>query len=310
MRSRPASHKRMDINRKQKNDWGQPGWPWELELLSLLFIALAIVLPIYLSELNGDAAAADGIASKLAEQQRILWTTAVAGLYFVHIVAVHGSRDLISTPLLSMLSPLFFSCLAYYRLAVALSNHPGDIASVSASASDLLLLVACVVALTFLLARLRMARLLLGLRDENWDLISPARFDRTYFRLISEWRPLVYQPRRYRVSPNGLLIEGWFYVLAVPFSLVHSVSAPAYAVPPPPGRHFDTSLHNLIRLELTEFPEPLFISPEARDEFLKYCRRLARRNRTDADRVPGGSSAHDPLAPILRDRANVEACGE
>jgi hypothetical protein len=100
-----------------------------------------------------------------------------------------------------------------------------------------------------------------------------------------------------------MLVEGWFYVMAIPFNLVQSIGAVPQAAHSTPGDFFATSTRSLIRIELTESTSPLFISPSNFDEFLKYCaNHVIRLKRGTASGVPGGaassSTGHTPRSAL------------
>jgi hypothetical protein len=167
--------------------------------------------------------------------------------------------------------------------------------------------VAVVIIVTLLLARLRMARYLLHFREEKWDISVPTRMDNTFWGMLSQVYPLIYTPRTYRASENGLMIEGWYYVFPIPFTDIQSLSGVQQAVMSGTGRFFVTSGRQLIRLELLDSSDPLYISPTNRDELLRYlsqhvARQLASGKAT-AHRPgtsPGARETHPGSAPSRR----------
>jgi len=260
-----------------------PGWPWELELLGVLFVLISIVVPYYAHVLSlpehGHAAALSRQAygsttgrGMLAEQRSVLWAVAIVGLYIVHLILAGTSLNLISTPFTHLVAPLVFSMIAYYRLYSANELDPQILSIISGSLWQIAMWVASVLLITFLVARLRMARYLLRFRDVKWDISMRTQVDRTYWSLLTQFHPLVYAPRVYRACDKGLLIEGWLYVLPIGFEHVQSIAPVARPTLALAGLYLATSMRSMIKMELLDSTtQPLFISPRHSDDLLKYC---------------------------------------
>jgi|GEM_PF-1585864 hypothetical protein len=251
--------------------WTPPGWPWELDLLTLAFLVIGVLIPynLFTQNIADSSLAANQAAVKLKEQTYILWSIGLCLLYIMHLALSGAGDDALSIPVVQMVSPALFASLAYYRiLTVAtdmqqttmLTGHPGQI----------LVFLVVVMLITFIVARLRLARHLHRFRDTQWDLECAARYDSSYFSLMAEFRPLVYPPRRYRVCDQGLLIEGWCYSVVIPFTSIQSVHAVRASAVTAAGYYYTSNTSNLVRLELVDSPRPLFISPEGRDELVQY----------------------------------------
>jgi hypothetical protein len=246
--------------------WSPPGWPWELDLLSAVFVIIALTVPfIYFGR---DAA--DEVASVLREQQHVLWAIGIVVLFLMHLVLGVSTFEFITTPFLHLISPVVFALIAYFRahtifieakIQTPFSGSFGQYAGVAASVFLIALLV----------ARIRKARFMRRFRDIKWDLVHKAPYDGTYWQLLTEFQPLVYPPRTYRACNDGILIEGWFYAMAIPFEMFQSLTAASGLRHATNGRYFASTTRTMIRIELLDNAEPVYISPENRQQFLAYC---------------------------------------
>lgn len=265
---------------KERNRWGSPGWPWELELLAFIFVVVAIAVPAWLQYMQ--AAGQNDMtlfARTQLEQQRgmawqnlsdLIWALALVGVYIGHLIIAAASVESISTPFTHLFSPLVFAAVTYYRLyMIRGANVPVKI--VQGSVLEMAIWFMVVVVITILVARLRMARHLLRFRGVQWDFETPAKFDATYFEMLVHFHPLVYPPRMYHVCREGLLIEGWLYVMPLSFDSLGAVDAPRSVSVTTSGLFLATSSRTLMRLRMLDKSELLYISPQNRAELLHYC---------------------------------------
>lgn len=246
--------------------WSPPGWPFEMDLLSLAFVVIALMVPYTFFE----RAIGNDVANALHEQQHVLWAIGIVVLYVMQLVIGGATLELISTPFLHLIAPAVFAVIAYYRSAATIAQAKMD-HFIDGSWWHYVVVVLVAIALSLLLARLRTMRTLRAYRDVKWDIVQKAPYDSTYWQMIPEFQPLVYPPRFYRASEEGILIEGFFYVMAIPFTLFQSLSPVMGLGAVSNGRYLASSSRNLIRIELLDNAEPLFISPANRREFLTYC---------------------------------------
>ncbi len=265
-----------------KKKWGSPGWPWELELLALVFVATSLVIPYYLEYVEGppepeelsimqraEQARKQEVAS-LQQQQGFFWAVAIVGIYVVHLIIASASIEMISTPFIHLFSPLIFSMITYFRLHSIGGGTSGQI--VSGTPQEAALWALGVLVITFLVARIRMARHMLRFKDVDWDVSTKALMDGTYLKdLIVTVKPLIYPPRMYRACSEGVLIEGWFYVLPIPFAAIQSVEGIKRIGLAASGEYFATSTKSLVRIQLVEQKTPMYISPADREQFMTYC---------------------------------------
>jgi hypothetical protein len=265
-----------------KERWGAPGWPWELELLALVFVAIALAVPYYLlaaqtpepTELSllakAEMAQRDP-ANTWQQMQGFFWGVVIVGLYLAHLGMAATSLDFMSTPFTHFSAPLVFSLIAYYRLFTLGRGAPLSTQIVTGAPVEVVCWILGVLVITFLVARLRMARLMLRYHGVDWEFSTPAVFDRTYFESIAHFHALVYPPRVFRACPEGFLVEGWFYAMPVPFSSVVSIDRVKAGSLASSGYSLATSLNSMVRITVAEMPQPMFISPKDVDGFVAYC---------------------------------------
>lgn len=272
---------------KQKT-WGAAGWPWELELLALVFVITALAIPFWLEsqhvpdteELSLVARAQMERRADVAtfeDQKSFFWAIGIVGLYLVHLLMAYSAIDMISTSFTHLFSPLAFSMITYIRL-MGLEDRGISAQIVSGKPHELAFWIVGVLLITFLVARIRMARHMLRFKQVEWDIVSSSRFDGTFLSdLLITIRPLIYPPRAFRACEDGLLIEGWLYILPLPFSAIQSVEGVKRANMSAAAHFYATSIKSLVRVQLSESKIPLYISPSDRDQFISYCnRRLSR----------------------------------
>lgn len=271
-----------------KKIWGPAGWPWELELLALVFVVTALVIPLWMStqhvpdpdELSLVARAQMEKRQEVAtyeDQQNFFWAVAIGGLYLVHILMAYSSLNMISTSVTHLFSPLLFSLITYYRLNTLGDGHAAK-QVVSGEPLEVTFWVLGVIAITLLVARVRMARHMLRFRQVDWDIRTPSRFDSTFLKdLAITLRPLIYPPRAYRASEDGILIEGWLYIMPLPFHGLQAIEGVRRVSYSGQAQYFATSSRTLVRVQLIDSKMPIYISPHDRDQFIAYCnRRLSR----------------------------------
>ena len=270
----------------KKNTWATPGWPFELDLLALLFLLAAVLIPFslfngYSPEVNADTNLA---VAKLKEQTYILWSIGICVLFVMHLALAGANMEIISTPFLHLVSPMVFALLAYFRVHSVASDIGQPVWYATGEPKQIVLLALGVFFLTFLAARLRMLRYLLRFRDTRWDLVLKSSYDSSYLELIAQFRPLVYPPRRYRACEEGFIVEGFFYIIAIPFAMVQTINPVRNVGFSSAGNYYASNTQSMVRLELLDSGKPIFISPDQRDEFIQYCARHVARTRPASTR--------------------------
>ncbi|MFH0909231.1 MAG: hypothetical protein V1929_10750 [bacterium] len=288
---------------KQTNRWMRPGWPWELEMLSLLFVLAAIVIPLYVAYLSEpapvptllqQATGSTGTSTLLhfVHPHDVAWSIALLALFGGLIAVSRRGADVVSTPFVHLIAPLFFSFATYYRLYEIPQSTDTAIAIVSSSTGQVIAWAAGVIAIILLVARLCMARYAISFRDVTWDLSTPARRDSSILRLAPRILPLIYEPRTYRACDEGIVVEGRFYIMVIPFNLVQSISETSQPERLPSGQYFVRSVTRLIRIQVTSWPHPFFIAPRDHEEFFTYCNQRVRRIHRQTT-LAGLATVHD-----------------
>ena len=278
---------------KRKLRWGPPGWPWELELLALVFVIISIVVPYYLqfkeAPESGQTMSVLAQAERQQQQQQqqqqsarwrdleeFFWAIVIVGLYIAHLAIAAAGTDYMSTPFTHLFSPLVFSMITYFRLFEITRKAPAGSSIVSGSPLEIACWVLGILVITFMVARIRMARYMLNFKNVDWEIASPTKLDNTYLQLIAFIRPLIYPPRLYRACAKGILIEGWFYAMPIAFDAVQGIDAVQGAGFASSGYCLATSSRSLLRIQVADKSEPILISPRDRAAFLHYCeQRLA-----------------------------------
>jgi len=280
--------------------WAPPGWPWELELVALIFVIIAIAVPSYLEytqvqEVEEVTPVSLVDQAKIAQQKEMMtwkelqgffWALGRVGLYIGHLIIAGTSIDFISTPFTHLFSPLIFSMITYYRLYHLRQTSSLTLSIVSGNPIEIVLWIIGVMVITLLVARMRMARHMLNFRSVDWEIITPTLFDSTYFELLAHFQPLVYPPRQYRACADGILIMGWFYVMPLPFDTVKVIDATKGAAVTESGIYLATSAKALIHMQVVDMPEPIYISPKDHAAFLQYCAGRVASTRQTAHGVP------------------------
>jgi len=288
---------------KPRNQWMRPGWPWELELLSFVFVLVSIVVPLYAAYLSEPAPTPTLLQQALGTTAKAhvthfvhghdaAWAGVLLALFAAVIAASRRGADMLSTPFVHLVAPLFFSFVAYYRLYEVPQASGVRLSIISSDSGHVVAWAAGVIVIILLLTRLRMARYALIFRDITWDLSVPARRDASIFRLATRILPLIYEPRIYRACDEGIAVEGWFYIMVMPFNLVQSISETSQPDRLPPGQYFACSVTRLIRIQMSSWPHPFFIAPINHDEFFAYCNHRIRRIHRQTT-LSGLASAHE-----------------
>ena len=268
--------KKTDISRK----W-RPGWPWELEVLAFIFAVSAAVIPLYVFYAGRTPTPEQPLnfalpdkgmlpATDWDELVNVFWAIGIVGLYLVHLILAGGTIQWISTPFTHLAAPFIFSMIAYFRMVHFSQNYP-QYAFLAGSPAEFSFWILGVLCMTWLLARMRMARHLARFRDDHWDVVTPTALDWSYLELITFFRPIVYPPRQYKLNRNGLLIEGWWYAMSVPIEVIQHVEAVSSTQLVSYGFYLATSRHSLIKIRLSEPAEPIFISPKDREQFVHFA---------------------------------------
>lgn len=278
-----------------------------MELLALIFVIVAIAIPAYLQTVQAPDPEQLTLMERARMDQRtnvatwqevrwFFWGLTVVGLYVIHLLIAGASLDFLSTPFTYLFAPLIFSMITYYRLYQISHEAKGTAHVVSGSLLEIIAWIVGVMVITLLVARIRMARHMMKFRDVRWDVVQSSPFDGTFLELCAHFQPLVYPPRRYRLCDEGILIEGWFYVMPLSFESIQAMDAARSASSMTAGEFLATSAHNLVRMRIIDQVDPLYISPADPATFLSYCepRIAARHAAAMSDTAGRKTTAHTP----------------
>lgn len=266
-----------------KNIWGIPGWPWELEVLAFIFVVVALIVPFMMEPQVDEATIAeqqepmtlvkkaaaqeaeDSPVSTWADTQNFVWILVIIGAYIGHLVLASGSYDFVSTPVSHLFAPLAFAGLFYYRL-LRLDVVDPDWKVISFWGLG-------IIGMTALVARIRMARHMLRFRHVDWEINESTKIDASFFELLPTFRPLFYFPHKYRACKEGILIEGWFYIMPIAYNLIETIEVIEEPSMSSQGRFLATSNKNTVEIRLYEDPVPIYISPQDPETLVTYSDR-------------------------------------
>jgi len=267
-------------------EWPKPGWPWELEIPCILLALAALLVPLMLPDYAPPVLAEDipmVESARLArqvdwreswrEQKDLTWGICIVAFYGLFHLLARGSHKRVSTPLVHLFAPIILTYILYGRLMDRVApGSPGQ-PLVQGSATSLLIILLAGLGFGFVVARVRMAKYMLRVRDLAWDVNTPTVIDRTYFSLIVCLWPVFYPPRTYRTFTEGILVEGWLYVTPIPFSALKSVERVLKGAALSRGYFLATSRNRLVRLQLKDHAKPFYLSPRNAAYFVTYCQR-------------------------------------
>ncbi len=281
----------MTVKEKQKyhERWDMPGIPWQVECFSVLLLLVSVFLPAFLPEhrqvvLGSIPWAESGTQTTItvwSQGHGYLWTLLIFGAYFLHWITAYISPDFISTPFAYMFSPVIFGSLAYGRLLMWSRVFPENLQLVRGTFAEALVWLLAIHLITLLLARLRMHAHLGKFSDVQWDLdLKPRREGRAVIQLILKVHPLYYWPVRYKACGEGILILGVNYIMPIPFAAIESVSAAPRGSTITTSFFLATSMTSLLRIQLYDRLDAVFISPRHPNLMQQYCLQIM------ADRLP------------------------
>ena len=271
---------------KKQRIWESSGRPWGLEVLALVFVLAAIVVPLRIA----TEQTVDRESLSIVEQRRLeareqqqtasfedftnfFWGLGILGLYGIHLLMASSSINQITTSFTHMFSPLIFSIITYYRLAGLNVDIGGEGRQLlTSSPLEFAAWVLIVMALTILLARVRAIRHGLKFKRIQWDLESKTVRDGTFWSDLA-WsiRPLFFAPSAFLASSDGILIKGWLFYLPLSFHSIQSVEMVRKVRTSESAMFYATSTKSLVRVQVKETQQPIYISPADRESFIAYC---------------------------------------
>ena len=248
------------------------GLAWELEVLVLCLAILCAILP-FIWENNETVYAQDmsimqqAVADKYEgvswfDVQRVAWAAAALGLLGIHFWLNGDSDENVSTPINAILMPFAFGAMLYHHLILVSDGKQINPAAFFIGLAFV----------TFLLARLCVLRNLRKFDKASWDITASTVFDATWFSLMLHGLPLFYPPRRFSAGRAGILIGGCFFIVLLPFEEIEAIRLVGEATATDNGVYYATSTRSLLRVELSNHAQPVYISPSNRNGFFLYVR--------------------------------------
>ena len=302
---------------ESKSKWNPPGWPWELELITLAFFLVALIVPFYFhadglgqtTEEIRQSASNNGInvgRNTLSTQIGFLWAFGIIAVYIFHLAFAFMEVNRITVSPFHLLSPCLFSVIAYYRIDSIPNLQDTALSALDGSVTQALFVALAVAVITIVLARIRTYRYMLNFENEKWDIVTPALYDKTYFSLLLQLRPLLYAPRLYRACNEGIIVEGWYYAMPIGFNVFQSVSKLSSSGIFNAGMYYAGSTKEMVRIELLDSIKATYISPANRDEFVMYCAQHVVRKKASHKASPTRHGVHHSVDTHAPGDANHE----
>lgn len=269
--------------------WNKTSWSWELEIVVVFFVFLAMFVPLYIEyttpvipveemsliERSQQDSAFNAVSKSQGQQQNMVIGLSILGLYVGYLVISLLGNRLISTSFFNIHAPVVFAGVAYYRLLTYTQDGSTDLHLVSGTWWEPIVWILGVYALCLLLSKLRKIRHMKYFNDENWTLTMETAPDP--FRINSlkvSVRSFVYPPTRFYVSENGILAEGWFFILPFNFKNIKSIIQKKSVNSMANDYIMATRRRDLLRIQLSNDDTPYIISPVDTDQFLKTCNEM------------------------------------
>jgi hypothetical protein len=299
-----------------RNDpWAPPGWPWELELLNLGIVLIAICLPFTLPahyrvilEIPANQPGFRQAFEIWNTGYGYVWTLLIAGIYFMHWISNYLVIEYITTPFSQLFSPLLFAALAYGRLYTFYRNLPASTRLISGTPLEAATWFFVVMAASLLIARYRTLKHLKQFCDTHWDIsLPPAPSRGQWLGLLWRVHPLFYRPRCYHAGSHGILIEGWTYLLPIHYSGIEAFTPIVHENPVMAGFFTATSTQNLIRIQLFNRTVPIYISPQHPNLLWRYCQQLMCGKQNHRTFRPHRTASHHPIPPPDTTASHVSA---
>ena len=255
--------------------WRPRSWPWDLEALTVACLLGAMFVPPIVAAVlwEGNAGILGRFAAGWIVADSYIWMLCLLGLYFGYVIWASLTLDYVSTPFVHLVAPLLFSIIMSGR--IFLTSVIAPVARGGLVAAYFSTFPWLVLAITLIIAVLRKKRHLAYFDDVEWDISARPRVDMSFLEeLVSKIQPLFYFPRMYHASGEGILIEGWTYIMPLPFFEMESINLAERGELITSGFYAAGSIKGLLRIKLYDRQDPVFISPAHPNLFMRYCEQL------------------------------------
>lgn len=253
--------------------WRETPWPWEFEVLTLVIIVGSMVFCMDYEAVNTPAYA---FGSDVIETQttRMSWIIITALAYMGHLLLSRVALRDVSTPFHLIASPITFTILGFFNFrSTYIRAHGPGIWEFPFQA--FVIVIMTVAAVSFLLARVRMQRVMLPFRDMHWDIdVAPQKTKSgDWGGLFGRLHPILYPPVRYRVNASGIEIEGPYYVTLISYREIAAIGHRERGNVAGAGVYLTHTMNDLVHIQLKARQEPIVLGPENAQAFTDYATR-------------------------------------
>ena len=256
--------------------WLPPRVPWELELFTLLLVVAAFALPLFLFSDLPKPEGAQPPQSFAPNMVNILWVFAILGTYLAHVATMSTQVDYCTSPPINLFAPLLFGLLCYGNLFYIAKDRGVSLPLVSGEWHQLVGYPILILGICLFMARVRTLRHRLRFRHVVWKLSSPPQVDSSFFfDLGRAILPVCYLPRRYLFSEEGILVEGFHYLYAIPFQSIESIEHSTQFSSLTKATYYAGSTGQMIQIQLNDHTTPIMISPKNIQDTLTFCEQHA-----------------------------------
>ncbi len=244
-----------------KKLWRETPWAWEFEVITLLLLVGGLVFSVRYEWMNTPiyAKTSDVIQDETAQSTWVILSVlAYSGHLLLSRVAI---RD-VSTPFHLIMSPTLFTVLGFFNFRGAFIRAHGP-ENWSWPTQGFAILISLILVISFLLARLRMQRVMLPFRRMRWDIdVAPSpSSSNDWGALLARIHPVIYPPVRFRANASGIEIEGPYYVSLVSFREISAITHHPQGKVAAAGVYLTRGMRDLVAIHLKTRQEPIVINP-------------------------------------------------
>lgn len=250
--------------------WGRQARPWSLEVLTLLFTVLGLAEPFVQRMIAGSSAPTESETSIGI----MLWPALLMGTYIVHRIFARSAPNCLSTPFSYLIAPPIAATLCYMAYAYKFEESGLHYAWISTSPLAAAFVAFDTLVVTLVLSRLHMLDNWKRIAGSAWEIDQPARRDGTIWSIAAQFYPLAYRPAQYLACPDGVVVKGWHFLVALPFKDIRSIAELPRGDIAISGYYFVSSDRDLLRIDLSDNTIPFYLSPEEPTAFMEYMRRF------------------------------------
>lgn len=288
--------------------WTKTSWPWELEIITIFFLLIALLLPLYI-EYTTPVVPIDELTlteqarleqpytdtvKALGQQKNMVVGLSIAGAYIGYLVLALLSNRMISTSFLHLIAPVVFAVVAYFRLKTYNQGTEANTQMLVGTWWEPIVWFGGTFLLCILIALLRKKRHLGYFQEEEWIETMPNRKGKGSISPGSLFAWL-YPVNSLRISENGILVEGHLYILPLSFRKIKSIVHKRTVSMTSSDYNLATRKRDLVRVQLTSMEIPYILSPQDPDRFIQLTHDTAPSSShlfsSDATQTSSGTTA-------------------